>query len=228
MRINQPQSISSRQVKAPNLLIDLHYLPCIEYFACLLPYETIYLEAQGNYQKQTYSNRCYILTSQKADRLSVPVIKSPKKQSYADVKIDNTKPWRTQHWRAICTAYGKAPYFEYLADHLGEVLQTGYTHLFELNRAILQLCLQVLGMQKEIKTTDSYMLIPHPSVVDVRAQINLRNRLNKPTFYQPFCYQQVFGTVFNANLSIIDLLFCEGPHAYALLKRYSINPTKFY
>jgi hypothetical protein len=211
-------------VVAPSiLLIDLHYLPCMDYFACLLPYETIYIEAQKNYQKQTYCNRCYILTSQKVDRLSVPVIQGHKKQLYTDLKIDYSRPWATHHWRAICTAYGKAPYFEYLATYFQELLHQDHTYLFELNWAALQLCLKIIGIQKEIRMTDRYIAKPDASIVDVRSKIQPYNRLTRPTHYQTFCYQQVFGTIFIPNLSIIDLLFCEGPNAYNILKKYSIQ-----
>jgi hypothetical protein len=195
----------------------------VDYFACLLPYETIYIEAQENFQKQTYRNRSYILTSQKVDILTVPVIQGQKKQLYTELKIDYSQPWVAHHWRAICTAYGKAPYFEYLATYFQEVLHQGHIYLFELNWAILQLCLKILGIQKEIRMTDRYMANPDASIRDIRSQIQPQNRFNSPTYYQPFCYQQVFGTVFIRNLSVIDLLFCEGPNAYNMLNKYSIK-----
>ncbi len=210
-------------MKAATLLIDLHYLPCIDYFACLLPYETIYIEAQGHYTKQSYHNRCYLLTSQKVDRLSVPVIRGCKKQSYLSVSIDGRQPWATHHWRAICTAYGKAPYFEYLATYFQQIFEQGYTDLFAFNWAILQLCLDILGIKKVIKMTDRYLATPDEHTFDARSTIQPSNRSHQPIYHRPFYYQQVFGTDFSPNLSIIDLLFCEGPHAYQLLRKHSIG-----
>lgn len=213
-------------MSAPSLLIELHYLPCIAYFACLLPYEVIYIEAHENYQKQTYRNRCYIRTSQKVDRLSVPVIQGTKKQLYTDIKIDYSQPWIDQQWRTLCTAYGKAPYFEYLAPVLYDCLNAHPTHLFELNLSLLKLCLQILGIQKEIKMTDRYSTQPYPTIQDLRNTLNPTQRLREPIYYTSFSYQQVFGTIFSPNLSIIDLLFCEGPHAYYLFNKHDINHTK--
>jgi hypothetical protein len=215
-------------MQALSLLTNLHYMPCIEYFACLLPYDTIYLESQENYQKQTYRNRCYILGAQRIDRLSVPIIHTSQKQLYTKVKIDYSQPWARQHWRAICTAYGQAPYFEYFATYLKETLHTGYTHLFELNWAILKLCLQMLGIQKTFKLTDHYLVTPKNAIVDIRDHIHANKRLDASTYYEPCSYQQVFGTIFIPNLSIIDLLFCEGPHAYTILKKQVRNQRNNY
>ena len=200
------------------LLIDLHYLPCIAYFACLLSYNTVYIEAHENYQKQTYRNRCYILGSQQVDRLSVPVVQGNKKQLYTALQIDYSQPWIAHHWRSICTAYGKAPYFEYLATYFQEVFAQRHAHLFSLNWHMLQVCLKILGIQKNIKLTDQYIANPD-NLIDARSVMSPGNRLTQPTYYQPFVYQQVFGTLFNPNLSILDLLFCEGSNAYHILSK---------
>jgi len=206
-------------VVSSTLLIDLHYFPCLEYFACLLPYKTIYIEAQENYQKQTYCNRSYLLGSQKVERLTVPVIQGHKKTLYPRLKIDYSQPWIEQHWKTICTAYGKAPYFEYLSVYFQEVFAQHYTHLFALNRRILEVCLQILGVPKEIKLTDAYITKPAHNVVDARGIIKPTNRLSHPIYYKPFSYQQVFGTLFVPNLSILDLLFCRGQNAYSILNK---------
>ena len=205
------------------LLIDLQFLPCIEYFTWLLPYDHVELEIYGNYQKQTYGNRCYILSSQQIDRLTVPVIGGKKKVLYKDIQIDCQQKWSICHWRSICTAYGKAPYFEYLSGYFCEILFAPYMYLFELNLAFLKLCLKLLQLEKDVKLTREYISNPPSSVVDARNIIQPQVPFSQRCRYQPFCYQQVFGTVFNANLSILDLLFCEGPNAYNIIKKSCIS-----
>ncbi|MEM9417198.1 MAG: WbqC family protein, partial [Bacteroidota bacterium] len=200
-------------------LIDLHYLPSIAYCSCLLPYETIWLEAHEHYPKQTYRNRCYILTSQQVDRLTVPVRKTSSKTPYHTLAIDYSQPWPDLHWRALCTAYSKAPYFEYLAEHFRAILFQRHTHLFDLNLALLKTCLQLLQLKKHLQLSSHYEKVPPSHFTDARGNIQPRHRLSPSPYYQPSPYPQLFGHKFHPNLSIIDLLFCEGPHAHALLQQ---------
>jgi len=205
------------------LLIDLHYLPSLEYFACLLPYHTIRLEAQETYQKQSYRNRCYILTSQKVDRLTIPVRKSSSNLPYRTIAIDPSQSWKEQHWRALCTAYSKAPYFEYFSEYFRAIFSRRHTYLFNLNLALLQTCLQLLQLDKKIELSEHYEKKPTKHVTDVRYSLHPRNRLENSKYYHPVQYQQVFGKTFHANLSIVDLLFCKGHDAGTILKRSTIN-----
>jgi hypothetical protein len=201
-------------------------LPCIEYFTWIFRYDCIELEIYGNYQKQTYSNRCYILSSQQVDRLTVPVIEGKKKTLYKDIQIDHRQKWSICHWRSISTAYGKAPYFEYLSDYFYKILSQPPTHLYQLNLDLLKLCLELLGLKKDIKITSEYIVNLPSFVVDARGVISPQTPFSCRSKYEPCYYQQVFGTVFNANLSILDLLFCEGPNAYNIIKKSCISPKE--
>ncbi len=92
------------------VLIELHYLPCIAYFAYLAHAESVVIEAHEHYVKQSYRNRCQILTASKVVSLSVPVQKGNRTQLIRDLKIDYSQSWLKDHWRTIASAYGKAPY----------------------------------------------------------------------------------------------------------------------
>lgn len=212
-------------MSTPTLLIDLHYLPCLEYFACLLPYDTIRLEAHETYQKQTYRNRCYVLASQQVDRLTVPVIKGNSKIPYRALKLDDCQAWAPLHWRAICTAYSKAPFFTYLADYFHAVLFQRHVYLFDLNLKLLQTCLQLLQLEKKLELSTHYEKVPAGHVVDARATILPGNRLGHSSYYQPTQYQQVFGSLFHPNLSILDLLFCKGHEACTILQAAARGET---
>ena len=213
-------------VSTSTILIDLHYLPSLSYFVRLLPYGKIRLEAQESYQKQSYRNRCYILTSQKVDRLTVPIRKSSSKLPYRLIEIDYSQRWETWHWRAFCTAYSRAPYFEYFVEYFRTVFLKRHTYLFDLNLTLLRTCLKLLQINKEIELSAHYETGIISNVLDARYSIHPRNRLNDNAYYYPVRYQQVFGQAFHPNLSIIDLLFCKGCKAYSILDR-SRNGTGF-
>ena len=97
-------------------LIDIQYLPSLAFFAAIEPFKEIQLESHENFVKQSYRNRAYLLSSQKIEALTVPLIGANKKIYSKDIKIDNSQLWANKHWRSIKTCYGKAPYFEFFAD----------------------------------------------------------------------------------------------------------------
>lgn len=45
------------------LLLSTAYFPPIEYFAAIARYSVVFMENAENYVKQSYRNRCRILTS---------------------------------------------------------------------------------------------------------------------------------------------------------------------
>src|ERR1700753_2852027 len=95
-----------------SVLIEIQYFPVIDFFAGMINKESVLIEANENYQKQTLRNRCNILTSNGVQMLVVPVMKS-ESRLIRDIKIDYSQNWIQIHLRALQTAYGKAPYFEH-------------------------------------------------------------------------------------------------------------------
>ncbi|WP_266366948.1 WbqC family protein [Tellurirhabdus rosea] len=200
------------------VLIELHYLPCLAYFTAIQPFDTIWLEAAENYQKQSYRNRCYVLTANGTERLTIPVLEGTHRQPVRDVGIDNRQPWGERQWRTIETAYRKAPFFEYYAPDLEAVLQKDHRRLFDLNQEMLTICLKWLGWKKKIKFTEVFEKEANEGVTDLRGWISPRGADKSGSVYQPFLYMQNFGTEFVPNLSIIDLFFCQGPLAKEILE----------
>ncbi len=200
------------------LLIELHYLPCLDYFAGLLAFDTTRIEAAEQYQKQSYRNRCYVLTANKVDSLTVPVVNGTHKQAIRDLKIDYQQAWQDRHWRCLQAAYGRAPFFDYVAPEFEPVLRKRWTYLFDLNWALLTLCLQWLRVKAPVHLTECYDKTAGPGVFDARSRLNARKRVDTYSFYTPVPYYQNFGAEFVPNLSIIDLLCCQGPAAAKVLE----------
>ncbi|MBX9851431.1 MAG: WbqC family protein [Cytophagaceae bacterium] len=199
------------------LLIESHYLPNLEYFFHILQNDHILIESCENFQKQTYRNRCHILTANKVDILSVPVINLGRKVLIKEVEIDYSQKWLNVHWGAIKSGYGKAPFFEYYAEFFHDILYKKHRFLFDLNIELMTLCLKLLRVDKKIGFTSFYEKKPE-NKIDLRSQISPKKD-NSPYIITWTPYTQLFGSNFVPDLSIIDLLFCEGTNAGEILKR---------
>lgn len=200
-----------------NLLIDLHYLPSIEYFCLLSQFDQVVLEKHEHYVKQSYRNRCYINTAQGVEMLIVPLTEKHGKTVVSEVLIDYSQKWQNNHWRTIESAYRKAPFFEHYADDLKKILYQEVESLFRLNAALLSFCLKSLRLDARLSESVAYQLPPPVTFFDARSLIQAKKPYLERDIYQPASYYQVFGNRFAENLSVIDLLFCEGPGATSIL-----------
>jgi hypothetical protein len=203
-----------------NCLIELHFLPSIAYFATLSRFESICIEKHEHYEKQTYRNRCHINTSQGLQKLVVPLKHMPGEKGktiITNIKIDYTQKWLNHHWRAIESAYRKAPYFEHYAPELHKTLFKKHLFLYDLNLELLTICLGWLGLNPTVKETVAYERSPSPGILDMRNLIHTKKPHTFGNLFKPAPYQQVFGKTFVMNLSLIDLVFCEGPNARVLI-----------
>jgi hypothetical protein len=196
------------------LVAPTAYWPSVAYMAALAQAGGGRIEAWESFQKQTSRNRAHILTANGVLRLTVPVKHAGKSPIHA-VEIDGREPWARQHWRAIQAAYRHAPYFEHFEPYFEQALFAGDTHLLALNRRIMALCLRLAGLSVPLSETEGYAHVLPPECLDARQALSEK----RPEPIGMPAYQQVFGTAFVPNLSVLDLLCCEGPQAGRLLRQ---------
>jgi len=199
-------------------LIELHYLPSIQYFSALTDFQKVVLEKQEHFAKQTYRNRCIINTAQGPQTLSVPLTAKHGKTLISEVRIDYSQKWLTNHWRAIHSAYAKAPFFEYYADSLESILFKKHVFLFDLNRELLTMCLKWIKLDVQIEESLAYEILAPQSTKDLRNVISAKIKPLAGEVPSIKPYTQVFGNAFVNNLSLIDLVFCTGPQALTYVK----------
>ncbi len=199
---------------AGKILLSTAYFPPVEYFTLIKNASRIFIEKKENYIKQTYRNRCRILTSSGIMTLSVPVMKGDfLKARIKNVTIDYSKRWQQVHLRAISSAYGKSPYFQYFIDDIERELLHRYSFLLDLNHALLNTCMKILNIDKSISYTKSYSP-PAGNKYDHRYNISPKTRSD----YKQPGYIQVFGDGnFVQGLSILDLIFNMGPESLSCL-----------
>ena len=201
------------------VLSELHYLPSIPYFQQLLTAEKLLLDAHEHYHKQTYRNRALILTAQGPQPLTVPVVDGARSEKIrtSEIEIDYRQNWMHRHFRTLQTAYGASPYFGYYADYLQDIYAQKPACLWELNLAFLQFVFRCLRWPLPIEFTAHYVApasLP-PALLDRRDFLTPKNTLAapEPDSPSPRPYAQVFGTAFVPGLSVLDLLFMQGPAA---------------
>ncbi len=204
-----------------SVLIEAQYLPSIAYFAALQSCDEIVLEVHEHYVKQSFRNRCVLNTTQGRADLIVPLTSKHGKTVIRDVQIDYTQKWLNNHWRTIQSAYANAPFFEYYADDLQGILFKKHVFLLDLNRELLSLCLKWLKWPTIVKESLTYEKLP-TDFVDRRSYVNPKKTDLLKEFYKPISYTQVFGSLFEENLSLIDLIFCVGPSAAGIVRESAV------
>ena len=205
------------------VLLSTAYFPPIEYFAVLAKYSVIYLEACENYQKQSYRNRCRFLAGDGVQDLRVPVVHEGGTFSLpiTRIRVDYSTPWVVKTERAIASAYSSSPFFAYYQEALFAILDAHPETLFELNLQLIRYLMEKCGFRTEIRLTESYVRPREADCLDLREVIHPQrpNRIleelgiEKP-YYQVFARK--YG--FQSHLSVMDLLFNEGPDALSHLR----------
>ena len=190
------------------LLIDLQYLPPVSYFKELALADKIVLESNETFQKQTFRNRCEILTSNGRESLIVPILHG-ESHMIKDVKIDYSQRWYQIHDRSLRAAYGKSPFFDFIMEDISAIFSAKHTFLWDLNYSLLTLCLEKLTLKKALLESNAYIKpeeIPD-SMIDMRGKI-IPHAAKREGQTVSRKYHQVFGNEFVTDLSIVDVLFC--------------------
>jgi hypothetical protein len=203
------QRLFSRSMK---VLLPIGYFPPISYISVLAQHQPV-LEAKEHFVKQSLRNRCTILGANGPLNLLVPRVKVAERQTVSESLIHDETDWKTLHWRSLEAAYRNSPYFEYYEDDLKPFFEKKHTHHFQLAADSIELICNLLEVEFELEVTSEYQVAP--SEADLRNAWNKREYSVEPPVLDFPDYIQVFSDrhPFCPDLSILDLLFCEGPHA---------------
>lgn len=204
----------------PEAILTTAYLPSVEYFFAIAQSGNVLIEQNELYQKQSYRNRCRIFSTGGVEQLIIPVIKEGShSRPIRDVRIDYSDNWLLRHKRAIDAAYNSSPFYLYYKDDFNGIFDSRPEYLFDLNMKFLELLLELIGLKANIRLTDKFES-EYPSG-DFRTCI--QPKFKGGTLMQEYkkekTYFQVFSNKlgFQPNLSVIDLLFNEGPDSVSYL-----------
>jgi len=190
------------------------YFGSVLYFQKLAQHQKVLIETKEHFPKQSYRNRCDIVSADGILSLSIPVKKDQgSKTPTENVRLADNENWRARHWRAIKTAYQSAPFFDYYGIEVYDLLFSDSCLLLDFNENITRRILQWLDLPIEPGRTDVFLPIQKN---DPREVLVDKNRNNDPVECP---YIQVFpgNSNFTPNISILDAIMCEGPLARNLI-----------
>ena len=200
------------------LLIESQYFPNLTYYKTLINLDILLIERYEHYQKLSFRNRCYIAGPNGRILLSVPLARGKNQRTVMkDVRISNEEKWQGQHWKTLVSAYRRSPWFEYHEESLGKLYEQPAEFLLDWNMACFEWANNVIGLSHPVAFTDAYNKDPEAGITDLRDTMSPSEAVsadNGPVYTQVF--QERVG--FLPNLSILDLIFCEGRRSLELLK----------
>ena len=198
-----------------NLLIHPNYLPAISQLKLIIDSKKLTFEINDNFKKQSYRNRTYIYGANGLLLLSIPVIHSQKnRKKFKDVKIAYDYDWLTQHLKSFQISYRSSPFFEYYEDKLVDLYVRREKYLYDFNLRSIDVLFDMLQINLEYDFTKGYRE-QYSDILDYR---NNYKKLNSSFKIKE--YTQVFESKhgYIENLSVLDLIFNEGPNAINFLK----------
>jgi hypothetical protein len=187
--------------------LNTAYWPNLIYLKTVFEADTVCIEQHEHYDKQSFRNRCEILSANGLLRLSIPVKKVSGKMKLKDVELCYREKWQHQHWKALTSAYKNSPYFEFFEDDIKYFYEREFQFLLEYNTAQLEFLLKALRVSKPITFTEKYLsLFTHGK--DARHLTGAKSILQMDM--AP--YKQTFSEKYDfvPNLSSLDALFNVG------------------
>jgi len=190
-------------------LFSTAYWAPVSYYQFATQSDFVEIESHERYQKQSFRNRCTILSANGPLPLVIPILR-PHNCKIRDARIDYSKPWQQMHWRAIEAAYHSSAYFEEYSSQIGEVYKKEIPFLFDYNVKVWELSLVLLDVSISWTVTERFVPC-EDSRDDYRFMIHPKAK-SKPDGLALQSYFQIFAHKFGfvSDLSILDLIMNEG------------------
>ncbi|MCF1422227.1 WbqC family protein [Mangrovimonas futianensis] len=204
------------------VLLHPTYFPTIAHFAAMVQADKVLWEMEDNFEKQTLRSRTYIYAANGPLLLNIPVWHSQKeRKKYKSVQmVMDQENWQLNHWKSLQSAYQTSPFFEFYEDELKPLFFEKVDNLMDFNFKCIDTVCDCLQLDLDFQKTESYDKSPI-DVLDFRLLVNVKHKFSNALEH----YTQVFESKhgFIENLSILDLLFNEGPNSLNYLESQRIS-----
>lgn len=196
------------------LFLPTYFSPISQYRAIVNAKEIVF-EVEDNFQKQTYRNRCYIFGANGKQLLNIPVkhLENNNRKKTKDTLVEPNNNWQIQHLKSIQTAYRNSPFFEFYEDDLQSIFTKKYKYLLDVNIDTFLFMMEALQLANTYKKTNKFDVSPKNNYRFL-ANAKQNHGTNFDSYIQMFDDKHGFIS----NLSILDLLFMEGPNSISFLE----------
>ena len=192
----------------------------VRYWAVALAAGTVYVDPEERHLPLRHSHHRYAIEGPNGvQQLTVPLVGETHNMAtpMREVRISEHGNWRRLHWGAHYSAYGRTPYFDYIAPDLEAIIVDGHqTHLLELNTQLQRLIVEFMDLPIDFVTASP----PPPlqrergasatDVIDLRGKIDMKRPDELPIVDVPYYQVWADRRGFVPRLSILDLLMNEG------------------
>jgi hypothetical protein len=198
--------------------LPLFYFGNVGYWSQISQLAQVQFISDERFVKQTLRNRTLICGANGVLKLVVPVSGRRNYSRSNEILLDNQQPWASTHFKSLKSAYNLSPYFYHYEQELALLLNTNYEFLWQLNQATIHWVAKKLKLNvvlffqntevNQVNTQIDQTLPEHEFLLE-----------NQQPYYQNF--SEKWG--FNANMSILDVLFMMGPQASEYLRNTELK-----
>ena len=191
------------------ILLPTAYFPPVSWFTQMIRSHAVFIEVEETFPKQTYRNRCEIMTAAGKAKLIIPITKPQGNHTITkNIEICYREPWQEQHWKTLQSAYSSSPFFSYYADIIQPLFESRETLLVKQNHNILITICGLIGLDPSVEFTKEYIK-EQQNMSDLRTNFSPKSNMPFREFPRyPQVFEHKYG--FIPNLSILDLLFNAG------------------
>lgn len=238
-------ALSDRKIRTAKTvaIVQSNYIPWKGYFDLINLVDEFILFDDMQYTRRDWRNRNRIKTSQGLKWMTIPVEVKGKYVQKINQTVISDPDWHTKHWKAIEHNYSKACFFSEYREWI-ESLYANVTdkHLSRINALFITRICELLQIRTVISPSTNYELVDGKTerLVHLCKQAgatryvtgpNAKNYMDEEQFrthgisvqyidYSGYPeYRQLFPP-FDHAVSILDLVFNEGPHAKKYMKSF--------
>lgn len=228
------------------MILSVHqpqYIPWLGYFDKIAKSDGFVFLNEVQYKDREFQNRNKIRTKDGWIWLTVPVVtKGLGRQKISEVRVDNSLAWQRKHSQSLRACYGKTVFFERYFPFFESIYSAHFEMLADLNKEIIRHILIELGLSRSLYQDTDLDIHSQKTdrIIDICRKLKAATylsgsggrqyleedkfpengiRLEYQDFTHPVYNQHVSlqDKMFLPYMSILDLLFNEGPQSRRIL-----------
>lgn len=225
-------------------ILQSNYIPWKGYFDLINMVDEFVLFDTAQYTKNDWRNRNKIKTSQRLNWVTIPTSHVSLSQTISDTLVSDFR-WSKKHWQTISQNYSKAPFFKEYKDLFEDFYMNNQERRLSLiNAQLIEIVNSILGIKTKITWSSDYELLEGQTekLLSICKQAGADVYLSGPAAKEYFDitlaqnegiqvewmnysgYQEYhqLHPPFEHGVSILDLIFNEGPNAKKFMKSFYI------